>query len=130
MSKVHLNHSVVGYFLTLKPEANVQEFERFLSAQVFDESHGRVATYTLSKALNAERVYLWTAQIGDNAGGVDRQSKSLILDGVLEVISEVGKAFPVEVTQTFWSPARTPEALVDEFNKLPGMMGKFHSAVA
>ena len=37
---------------------------------------------------------------------------------------------PVKITQAFWSPARTPEALIDEFNKLPGMMGKFSVAAA
>ena len=133
MSKVQLNHSVVGYFLTLSPEANHQEFEQSLlklisSEQISRESGG--AIFTVSKALNAERGYLFTALIGDNSGGVDRQSKPLVLRAVLDVISEIQKTFPVKITQAFWSPARTPEALIDEFNKLPGMMGKFSVAAA
>lgn len=132
MNKMHLDHSILGYFLELAPEANVQDFERFfdraLSAQIVDESSA--ATYTLSKALNAEGGYLWTIQIGDLLGGVDRQSKPLVLRAVLDVISEMRKTFPVKITQAFWSTAMTPEALIGEFNKLPDMMGKFSSADA
>jgi hypothetical protein len=125
MSNVHLDHSIVGYFLTLKPEAPVQEFEKFLSTQVADKG---MATYRLSKALNEDRVYLWTAQI-DNAGGVDRAGRPLVLDGVLGVISKVRQTFPVEITQAFWCPVRTPEALIGEFNKLPGILVSFAAGV-
>jgi hypothetical protein len=130
MSQMHLDHSIVGYFLTLGPEANVQEFERFfdrsLSAQIPDERGS--ATFTLSKGLKSEGSYLWTVQIGAQFGRVDRQSKPLVLRAVLDVISEMRKLFPVQITQAFWSPALTAEALIGEFNKLPGMMGKFSAA--
>ena len=127
MIKTHLNHTIVGYFLTLKPEANVQEFERFLSAQ---EPGENFAPSTLSKALNGELVYLWTVRIGENDGVVDRGGRPLILDGVLARISRVSRAFPVEIKEAFWCPVQTPEALIGEFNKLPGMLIKFAAAAS
>src|SRR5437868_6171459 len=100
MNKVQLDHSIVGYFITLGAEANAQEFEQFVSAEVssaFVSLEKGGATFTLSKALNAERGYIWTAQIGDNPGGVDRQSKPLVVRAVLDVISAMQARFPVQI---------------------------------
>ncbi len=125
MNKPHVNNTIVGYSLELKPGANAEEFEKFMAAQPGEEPR---AIYSLSKTLGSDSRYLWTAQIGENSGGVDRAARPLVLRDVLDVIAAASAAFPVEITLAFWCPFHTASGLIDEFNKLPGLFINFHGA--
>ena len=124
MSSPHVNNTIVGYSLELKTGANAQEFEEFMASQVANRP---LAVYRLSKDAGSETAYLWTAQIGEQSGGVSRAGHPLVLHQVLDVISALSKAFPVEITYAFWSPFHTASGLIGEFNKLPGLMKNFDS---